>query len=96
MAALTSLIHLFSSNTEQMGAFFIALSDVEPFISHAGALVDTLEKSNPEKQYFRALVDLARATSVLYVREEKLDDFIYGVRARLVKLLHAYRFVLPT
>ena len=46
MSALTSLIRL---SAQKMTTFFVAVSDVEPFISHADGLVDALEDSNPEK-----------------------------------------------
>ena len=66
MSALTSLIRLSMSNRQKITSFFVAVSDVEPFISHADALVDALEDSNPEKQSFRLLVGLARAITLLY------------------------------
>ena len=47
MSALTSLIHLSTVNWIDM--FFVAVSEEEPFISHAEALVDALLVSNPEK-----------------------------------------------
>ena len=65
MSALTSLIRLSISRGLEMASFFVAVSEVEPFISHADALVDALEDSNPEKQGFRALVGLARASTLL-------------------------------
>ena len=61
MSALTSLIRL---STQKMTRFFVTVSDVEPFISHADALVDALEDSNPEKQDFRLFVGLANASLV--------------------------------
>ena len=78
-----------------MTSFFVAVSDVEPFISHADALVDALEDSNPEKQSFRLLVRLARATTLLYYRGDAPVGFAYDIRTRLIRLLHAYRYVLP-
>ena len=78
-----------------MTSFFVAVSDVEPFISHADALVDALEDSNPEKQDFRALVGLARATTLLYWWNGIPDDLAHDIRSRLIRLLHAYRYVLP-
>ena len=90
MSALTSLIRL---STQEMTEFFVAVSDVEPFISHADALVDALEDSNPEKQSFRALVGLARASTLLHWRDDVPDG--HDIRPRLIRLLHAYRYVLP-
>ena len=91
MSALTSLIRL---STQEMTEFFVAVSDVEPFISHADTLVDALEDSNPEKQCFRALVGLARATTNLYRRNDVPDGLAHDIRSRLIRLLHAYRYVL--
>ena len=95
MSALTSLIRLSMSRGLEMTSFFVAVSDVEPFISHMDALVDTLEDSNPEKQGFRALVGLARATTLLYRRDDVPDGLAHDIRSRLIRLLHAYRYVLP-
>ena len=95
MSALTSLIRLSSSSGWQMTSFFVAVSDVEPFISYADALVDALEDSNPEKQQFRLLVGLANATTFLYERNDVSDGFAHDIRSRLIRLLHAYRYVLP-
>ena len=95
MSALTSLIRLATSRGHKMTMFFVAVSDVEPFISHADALVDALEDSNPEKQCFRALVRLARATTLLYERDDVPDGLTHDIRPRLIRLLHAYRYVLP-
>ena len=53
MSALTSLIRLATASGLGVALFFVAVSDVEPFISHADGLVDALEDSNPEKQDFR-------------------------------------------
>ena len=92
MSALTSLIRL---STQEMTEFFVAVSDVEPFISHADTLVDALEDSNPEKQCFRALVGLARATTLLYEPTVVPDGLAHDIRSRLIRLLHAYRYVLP-
>ena len=78
-----------------MTSFFVAVSDMEPFISHADALVDALQDSNPEKQDFRVLVGLARATTLLYGRDGVPDGFAHDIRSRLIRLLHAYRYVLP-
>ena len=94
MSALTSLIRLATSSRPEMTSFFVAVSEVEPFISHADALVDALEDSNPEKQGFRALVGLARATTLLYGRNDVPVGFAHGIRSRLTRLLHAYRYVL--
>ena len=91
MSALTSLIRL---SAQKMSTFFVAVSDVEPFISHADGLVDALEDSNPEKQDFRALVGLARATTLLYRRDDVPDGLAHDIRSRLIRLLHAYRYVL--
>ena len=95
MSALTSLIRLSTSNEQEMTSFFVAVSDVEPFISHADDLVDALEDSNPEKQDFRALVGLARATNLLYELTVVPDGLTHDIRSRLIRLLHAYRYVLP-
>ena len=92
MSALTSLIRL---STQEMTEFFVAVSDVEPFISHADALVDALEDSNPEKHSFRTLVRLAKATTLLYRRDGFPDGLAHNIRSRLIRLLHAYRYVLP-
>ena len=78
-----------------MTSFFVAVSDVEPFISHADGLVDALEDSNPEKQPFRALVGIARASSLLYYWGDVPDGFAHDIRSSLIRLLHAYRYVLP-
>ena len=94
MSALTSLIHLSTVNWIDM--FFVAVSEEEPFISHAEALVNALLDSNPEKQCFRALVELARAATLLYYRHEVPDGFAHNIRSRLLRLLHAYRCVLPS
>ena len=98
MSALRSLISL--STLEELdlpsfAPFFIAVSEVEPFISHADALVDALEDSNPEKQGFRALVGLAKATTLLYWRNDVPDGLAHDIRTRLIRLLHAYRYVVP-
>ena len=95
MSALTSLIRLSTSTGQEMTSFFVAVSDVEPFISHADALVDALEDSNPEKQGFRAFVGLARATTLLYEPTVVPVGLAHDVRSRLIRLLHAYRYVLP-
>ena len=92
MSALTSLIRL---SMQEMTSFFVAVSEVEPFISHADALVDALEDSNPEKQGFRALVGLARATTLLYRRDDVPDGLAHDIRSRLIRLLHAYRYATP-
>ena len=91
MAALTSLIRLSSASTIPIAPFFVAVSDVEPFISHMDALVDVLNDSNPEKQHFRALIGLARATFLLYQRDEVSDDFVRDIREQLIKLIRTYR-----
>ena len=91
MSALTSLIRLCTPGGMAMTLFFVAVSDVEPFISHADALVDALEDSNHEKQWFRALVGLARATTFLYKRNDVPDGFAHDIRSRLIQLLRAYR-----
>ena len=95
MSALTSLIRLATSSEHKTTPFFVAVSDVEPFISHADALVDALEDSNPEKQDFRMLVGLARATTLLYERDDVPYGVTHDIRSRLIRLLHAYRYVLP-
>ena len=94
MSALTSLIRLVTSSGQEMTSFFVAVSDVEPFISHADALVDALEDSNPEKKYFRALVELARATTLLYDRNKIPVSFALEIRTRFTQLLNTYRYVL--
>ena len=96
MSALTSLIRLSTSSGHEMTPFFVAVSEVEPFTSHAKALVDALEDSNPEKQDFRALVGLVKATTLLYRRDNHIPDgFAHDIRSRLIRLLRAYRYVLP-
>ena len=95
MSALTSLIRLAMSSGLEITSFLVAVSEVEPFISHADALVDALEDSNPEKQCFRALVGLARATTLLHYRGDVPDGLAHDIRSRLIRLLHAYRYVLP-
>ena len=98
MSALTSLIRLSATTGAEWASispFFVAVSDVESFISHADALVDALEDSDPEKQCFRALVGLARATTLLYERDDVPDGLAHDIRSRLIRLLHAYRYVLP-
>ena len=95
MSALTSLIRLSTTSGLEMTSFFVAVSDVEPFTSHADGLVDTLEDSNPEKQDFRLLIGLARATTLLYRRDDVPDGLAHDIRSRLIRLLHAYRYVLP-
>ena len=100
MSAMTSLIRLstrsvlFLSTIEKL---ISAVSEVtsEPFIYHVDALVDALEDSNPEKQCFRAFVGLARATTLLYERDVVPDGLAHDIRSRLIRLLHAYRYVLP-
>ena len=94
MSALTSIINLSTKN--RIGSFFIVVSEVEPFISHADALVDALDDSNPEKQCFWALVGLARATTLFYLRDEVPDRFVRDIRSRLIQMVHAYRYVLPS
>ena len=94
MSALTSLINL-STTTIWTGSFYVAVSEVEPFISHADALVNALEDSNPEKQCFRLLIGLAKATTLLYRRHDVPDGLAHDVRSRLIRLLHAYRYVIP-
>ena len=92
MSALTSLIRLSTSAGSwwsSIASFFIAVSEVEPFISHADTLVDALEDSNPEKQDFRALVGLARATTLLYWRHDVPDGLAHDIRSRLIRLIHA-------
>ena len=93
MSALTSLIRLCAPGGMSMTSFFVAVSGVEPFISHADALVDTLEDSDPEKQDFRMLVGLARATTLLYERDDVPDGLAHDIRSRLIRLLYAYRYV---
>ena len=95
MSALTSLIRLSASSRHEMTPFFVAMSDVEPIISHADALVDALEDSNPEKQCFRLLVGLAKATTLFYKPTVVPVGFAHDIRSRLIRLLRAYRYVLP-
>ena len=76
--------------------FFVAVSEEETFISHAEALVDALLDSNPENKCFCALVELAKAATLLYYRHEVPDGFVHDIRTRLLRLLHAYRCVLPS
>ena len=100
MSAMTSLIRLstrsvlFLSTIEKL---ISAVSEVtsEPFIYHVDALVDALEDSNPEKQCFRALVGLARATTLLYRRDDVPYGVTHDIRSDLIRLLQAYRYVIP-
>ena len=93
MTALTALIKI-SIKYCSFRPFFVAVSKIEPFISHAEGLVDTLDDSNPEKSYFRAMVSLARAISVHYVRVPvDPNGVVHDIRYRLIKLLYAYRYV---
>ena len=96
MSALTSLINLSMGTGSYwtIAPFFIAVSEVEPFISHVDALVDALEDSNPEKKHFRALVELARATTLLYDRNKIPVSFALDIRTRFTQLLNTYRYVL--
>ena len=95
MSALTSLIRLSTTSGLEMTSFFVAVSDVEPFTSHADGLVDALEDSNPEKQCFRLLVGLARTTTLLYRRDDVPDGVTHDIRSDLIRLLQAYRYVIP-
>ena len=92
MSALTSLICLSVSYTYTISPIITAASEIEPFISHANALVDSLEDSNPEKQYFRALAGLAKATTLLVWKKEVPNYcFAHDIRKRFIKLLHSYK-----
>ena len=96
MAALTTLLNVCMTDTSLFHPFFIAVSEVEPFITHAEALVNALDDSNPEKSCFRAFVGLARAFSLHYLRG---GDFrcirkTHDIRKRLIRLLHAYRYAI--
>ena len=94
MAALMSLLKVCMADTYSFHPFFVEVSEVEPFISHVDTLVGTLEDSNSEKQFFRALVGLARATTLLFRPEERHvpDDFTHDIRTRMNQLLHVYRY----
>lgn len=92
MAALMSLIKVSATNSYYTLSFYIAVSEVEPFIPHVDAIVNNLDDSNPEKLYFRAMVSLARATT-LYYWKELPDGFVCVIRSRLIRLLFAYRYV---
>ena len=94
MSALTSLARL--STMDLTAAFFVTVSEEEPSISHVDALVSALEDSSPEKQYFRVLAGLARATTLLYWRGVIPVGSAHDVRSRLILLLHAYGYVLPS
>lgn len=95
MSALTSLIHVSTLNgLSWVSLFFVAISEIKPFISRVDTIVNALEDSNQDKQYLQALVGLARATSYLYGREEVPDNFVHDIRGRLVELLRAYMYVL--
>ena len=91
MSALTSLARL--STMDLTAAFFVAVSEVEPIISHVDALVNALEDSNPEKQYFQVLAGLARATILLYWRGVVPVGLAHEIQTCHVQLLHAYRYV---
>ena len=93
MTALTALIKI-SIKYCSFRPFFVAVSKIEPFISHAEALVNNLDDSNLEKSYFRAMVSLARAISLRYVRvPEDPNGVVHDIRHRLIRLLYAYRYV---
>ena len=96
MTALTALTKI-SMKHFPFRPFFVAVSKIEPFISHAAALVDNLDDSNPEKSYFREMISLARAISLHYVRVPvDPDGVVRDIRNRLIRLLHAYRYVACT
>ena len=94
MAALIALLKISMPDKFLFQRFFVAVSEVEPFISHAEALVDALDDSNPENPYFRAFVGLARAFSLHYLREgeSRCIRITHDIRNRLIKLLYAYRY----
>ena len=98
MAALTSLIRLSIMDGTRIGIFFVAITEVEPFFLHVETLVDALEDLNTEKHYFRALIGLARATALRYLRgrEDIPGSLAHNTRQHLIKLLHAYGYVLGT
>ena len=95
MAAIMSLVCVSSANPDEIGSFFVTVSDVEPFISHIETLVGSLDDSNPEKQHFRALAGLAKAVTNLYNRVSRFSyDIPYAnVRKDLIKSLSEYRRV---
>ena len=93
MAALMTLLKVSMAETSLFQPFFVAVSKVEPFISHAEALVDALDDSNPEKPCFRAFVGLARAFSLHYLRYSRCIRITHDIRNRLIRLLYAYRYV---
>ena len=94
MSALTSLVRLSTGDGLNMiASFFIAVSEVEPVLSHVDTLVDALGDSDPEKQYFRTLAGLARATTFRYRREDVPCGFMRSIRGRLIQLLDEYRYV---
>lgn len=94
VAALTSLIHVTMTKIFDIAPFFIAVSEFEPFISHLDPVINSLAESNQDKKYFHALGGLAKATALLYVREEVPDDLPYYLWDCLIKLLYAYGYVL--
>ena len=98
MSALTSLMRLLSATRSEwtFAVFFAAVSGAGPFISHTDALLDALQDSNLEKQYFRALVGLARASTLLYGGNEAPDGLSHDIRSRLIRLLRANRYLLPS
>ena len=54
------------------------------------AVVEALENSRPEKQYFKALVRLARAPTILYGQP---DNFACTLRRGLIQVIQLYRYV---
>ena len=95
MAALMTLLKACMADTSLFHPFFVAVSEVEPFILHAEALVDALDDSDPEKSCFRVFVGLARAFSLHYLRkgDYQCTRITHDIRDRLIRLLHAYRYV---
>ena len=93
MSALTSLIRVSLASRPSVSSFFVAVSEIDPFISHAEVGVEALEGSKPEKLYFRALVELAKASALLYTRAYVPKGFAYNVWQRFMKLFRRYKYV---
>ena len=90
ITALASIIHVSSMNRHSIGPLLVAVSETNPFISHVNAVVEALDNSRPEKQYFQALVRLARAPTILYGQP---DNFVCTLRRDLIQVIRLYRYV---
>ena len=93
MSALTSLIRVSLASRPSVGSFFVAVSEIDPFTSHVEVVVEALEDSKAEKLYFRALVELAKISALLYTRAYVPKGFAYNVWQRFMKLFRTYKYV---